>query len=177
MKGSRVCSHRSFFLLAEVLDTAHLHLETRFNSSSIGMVILKCVQPNFRRSAATIFAPYDALLLEDVLPDAAANVPAERDQPAIWKTYHRMCNFRARTPSNWEEDSLSQSLQFFTHCSLPGLKESSDQFAFTTHNHSGKSLEPLSIGNFRLCGQPVSQQAKLINRNVAALNALQQVRP
>ena len=71
----------------------------------------------------------------------------------------------------------ARSLQFFTDCSLPGLKKSSDQFALTAYGHAGKSLEPLSTRNLRLCGQPVSEQPKLINRNVAALDALQPVRP
>ena len=31
--------------------------------------------------------------------------------------------------------------------------------------------------NLRLAGQPVRQQPKLVNRNVAALDAFQQVRP
>jgi hypothetical protein len=38
-------------------------------------------------------------------------------------------------------------------------------------------VEPFPMGNLRPRGQPVSQQPKLINRNVAALNTLQQVRP
>jgi len=65
-----------------------------------------------------------------------------------------------------------RSPQFLAYRGLAGLKKSSDQFTFTAYDHSGKSLEPFSIGNLRLCGQPVSQQPKLINRDVAALDAL-----
>src|SRR5260370_1257242 len=72
---------------------------------------------------------------------------------------------------------MPSSLQFFAHCGLPGLKKSSDQFTFTTYDHSGKSPEPFSVGNLRLRGKPVSKQPKLINRNVAVLDAPQQVRP
>jgi len=69
------------------------------------------------------------------------------------------------------------SLQFFTQCGLTGLKKSSDQFALAAYDHPWKSLEPFSMGNLRLCSQPVTQQPKLINRNVAALDSVQQVRP
>ena len=77
----------------------------------------------------------------------------------------------------WRPPLSARSLQFFTDCSLPGLKKSSDQFALTAYGHAGKSLEPFSTRNLRLCGQPVSEQPKLINRNVAGPDALQQVCP
>ena len=60
---------------------------------------------------------------------------------------------------------------------LTGEQEGLDELSFAAGDHSGKPLEPFSAGNFRLCGQPVSQQPKLINRNVAAFDTLQQVRP
>jgi hypothetical protein len=59
---------------------------------------------------------------------------------------------------------------------LIGLKESSDQFTLAADEHPLKSLEPLSLRNFRLGGQSVSQQPQLLSRNVAALDAVQQAR-
>ena len=64
---------------------------------------------------------------------------------------------------------------FVAHCRLPSLQKSSDEFAFAAYDHAGKSLEPFPIRNFGLGGEPVGQQAKLINGDLAAFGALQQV--
>jgi len=58
---------------------------------------------------------------------------------------------------------------------LISLKKSSDQFAFSTDDQAGKSFKPFPMRNLRLCREPVGQQAKLLNGDVAALGALQEV--
>ena len=60
---------------------------------------------------------------------------------------------------------------------MAGLKEGPDQLAFAADDHSGKSLEPFTVSHLGFCGQPDSQQPKLIHGNVAALDTRQQVRP
>ena len=60
---------------------------------------------------------------------------------------------------------------------LSDLKKSPDQFTFAAHDHAGKSLKPFSVRNFRFRRQPVGQQTKLINLDMAALDAIQQVSP
>ena len=60
---------------------------------------------------------------------------------------------------------------------LTGEQEGLNELSFAADDHAGKPLEPFPRWNFRLGGQPVSQQPKLIHSNLAALNARQQVRP
>jgi hypothetical protein len=68
-------------------------------------------------------------------------------------------------------------LQFFTDWGLAGIEEGFDPLAFSADGHCRESLEPLPFRNFRFCRQPVGHHPKLIRRNVAAPDAVQQVRP
>lgn len=68
-------------------------------------------------------------------------------------------------------------LQLLTHRCLCWLKECLNQFTFAANDHSGESLEPPSLGHLRFSRQPISEQAKLINRNMMALDAGQKMPP
>jgi hypothetical protein len=60
-------------------------------------------------------------------------------------------------------------MQFFAQRGLIALKKGFNQFAFTTYNDFRESLEPSAARN--------GEEPQLVNRNMAALNTVQQVRP
>lgn len=74
----------------------------------------------------------------------------------------------------WIMQPLSQ---FHAGRGLPSMKKSSDEFAFAADDQAGKSFKPFSRGNLRLLSEPVGQQSKLVNADLAALDALQQMIP
>jgi len=57
--------------------------------------------------------------------------------------------------------------------SLSRQQKSFDQFAFAANRHTGESLEPFADANFRLCVQPVREQAKLVCADAAALDTVE----
>jgi hypothetical protein len=58
---------------------------------------------------------------------------------------------------------------------LAWKKECFDQLAFTTDNHSWKSLVPFALGDLGLCIKPARQQFKLRGGDFTILNALKEV--
>lgn len=49
------------------------------------------------------------------------------------------------------------------------------QRSFAANGHAGKSFEPLALGDIGLGVEPLRQQLKLRRRNLAALDAIEQM--
>ena|SRR2546426_3279456 len=71
------------------------------------------------------------------------------------------------------EATRPKLLDFFPRWNLARHEKSFHKFSFTANDHAGKSLEPFSRRDFRLCVEPIDHQCKLPPGNVTLLNALE----
>src|SRR6266542_4476926 len=58
---------------------------------------------------------------------------------------------------------------------VAGQQESLDQLAPTAHGHAREALVPLTVWHVRLGVEPLGEQFELCRRNLAALDAVQQM--